>query len=108
MILVTPFKSAVKVVTESSLAAPVDFFKNSSIITQVKCPIFIIHGTEDSVVPFSHGQKLYQILKDNRHPKLHSPLWIEGGDHNDLTSFPQYIRGLQEFITLVTSSNNWD
>jgi len=96
MILVTPFKSAVKVVTEYSSVSSVDFFENHNKIADINCPILIIHGTADSVVPFSHGKELYQILRDES--KNPTAVWIEGADHNDLDNFPQYLTGLNDFL----------
>lgn len=39
-----------------------DRFQNIDKIGKVKCPILFIHGQNDSVVPFSHSQKLYGTL----------------------------------------------
>jgi fermentation-respiration switch protein FrsA (DUF1100 family) len=43
-----------------------------------KNPIFIAHGDADQVVPFSHGQRLFEAAPG---PKRF--LRIPGGDHND-------------------------
>ena len=45
----------------------------------IHAPIAIVHGTDDEVIPFSHGKKLYRLAND---PKLF--LKAEGYGHNNL------------------------
>lgn len=61
-----------------------DVFANWRKIRDVDCPTFIMHGTEDEVVPWSNGRFLHSKL---RHP--YPPLWCEGCGHNDM----EYKRG---------------
>ena len=61
-----------------------DVFANWRKIRDVDCPTFIMHGTEDEVVPWSNGRFLHSKL---RHP--FPPLWCEGCGHNDM----EYKRG---------------
>ncbi len=46
-------------------------------------PVMIVHGKEDRVVPFAHGERLYQALQDagNENSEFHP---VEDGDHNSL------------------------
>lgn len=46
-------------------------------------PIMIIHGTADNVVPFKHGERIYEALKQAGNPKAEF-YRIEKGDHNSL------------------------
>lgn len=62
-------------------------------ITQVNCPVLIMHGTKDSVVPLWHAQKLHQLC-----PNALTPLWVEGGDHDDLYTFEDYMKRLKRFV----------
>lgn len=50
------------------------FFIFSSIdkVSKVKSPVLVIHGTDDEVIDFSHGQGIYE-----RCPKAVEPLWVE-------------------------------
>lgn len=45
-----------------------------------KCrkPVFMVHGTNDSLIPFKLGRRLFEAASE---PKMF--LAIEGGDHND-------------------------
>ena len=49
----------------------------------VPTPLLIIHGTNDSVVPYAHGKRLFELARE---PKR---LWtIEGGDHTEAFADP--------------------
>lgn len=54
-------------------------FDNKSKIQNVHAPVLIIHGTDDKVVPYSHGVKLYNTFTGKK--KL---VTIKQGRHNDL------------------------
>ena len=60
---------------------PYDMFPNLDRIKNTSCPIFIIHGTKDEVVPFSNGEELFLAAPIGLRAK---PLWIDGGCHNNL------------------------
>ncbi len=62
-------------------------------IQYVKCPIKIIHGTNDKLIPFKTSIKLSKI--NSKWTRLY-PV-IDGG-HNNLHTFPQYHRFLEEIL----------
>lgn len=53
-----------------------DPFDNLEVIKNYPHPVFLIHGTQDQVIPFEHGQKLAEAAG----VKLHS----RQGGHNDM------------------------
>jgi len=59
----------------------------------VNCPIHIIHGTNDKLIPFSSSVKLSKIQPDK------TRLWpvIDGG-HKNLNNFESYHRMLGEIV----------
>ena len=59
----------------------------------VKCPIHIIHGTEDTLIPFKSSIKLGNVNSDR--VRLHP---IIGGGHNNLHNFPMYHQVLDEIL----------
>lgn len=61
-----------------------------------RAPVLIVHGTEDGIVPLEHAQEMVSRCRRT----AVTPLWIEGGGHNDLPSFPQFRRRLFDFIHL--------
>ena len=76
--LFAPFKSAVRVVTQVRIL-PFDAFPNLSRIGGVRCPVLVAHGTDDDVVPFSHGRALAEEAGESC---VFVP--VEGADHLDL------------------------
>lgn len=75
-----------------------DIYKNINKIKKVKCPVLVIHGTED-VVNWLHGNKLWKMARDP-----YEPLWIKGG-HCNLELYPDYICHLCRFIQEMESMN---
>jgi pimeloyl-ACP methyl ester carboxylesterase len=59
-------------------------FPNIDRIPHTACPIWIIHGTHDEVVPFWNGERLFLHIPIQHRAK---PFWIDGGGHNDLETF---------------------
>lgn len=64
-------------------------------MSKVSSPVLVIHGTEDEVIDFSHGQNIY-----NKCPKKVEPLWVEGAGHNDVELYNQYLDRLKKFISV--------
>ncbi|TXI19151.1 MAG: alpha/beta hydrolase [Nitrosomonas sp.] len=63
-------------------------------LRSVACPVFIAHSPQDEIIPFDHGQRLYQAASE---PKQF--LMLEGG-HNSGFIFmrPEWINTLGEFM----------
>lgn len=60
----------------------------------VNCPIHIIHGTDDRLIPYKTSVKLSKIK-----PELSKLYTVIGGGHKDLNNFESYHRMLEEIIT---------
>ncbi|XP_008813669.2 alpha/beta hydrolase domain-containing protein 17C isoform X1 [Phoenix dactylifera] len=73
-----------------------DIFKNIDKIRQVSCPVLVIHGTADDIVDWSHGKRLWELSKEK-----YDPLWVKGGGHCNLETYPEYIRHLRKFISAM-------
>ncbi|AQK55821.1 protein kinase family protein / WD-40 repeat family protein [Zea mays] len=73
-----------------------DIFKNIDKIKQVDCPVLVIHGTADDIVDLAHGKRLWELAKDK-----YEPLWIKGGGHCNLETYPEYIRHMRKFISAM-------
>jgi fermentation-respiration switch protein FrsA (DUF1100 family) len=71
-------------------------------IPRIHSPILIVHGREDRVIGFHHGERLYAAAND---PKAFLEI---DGDHATgfINSGHKYIQGLQDFLRLHTSDNN--
>jgi len=59
----------------------------------VECPIKIIHGTDDNLIPFKTSVTLSQIKPDIT--RLYS---VIGAGHNNLYTFEEYHRMLEEIV----------
>ncbi|KAE8687652.1 Calcineurin-like metallo-phosphoesterase superfamily protein isoform 1 [Hibiscus syriacus] len=70
-----------------------DIFKNIDKIRHVNCPVLVIHGTDDEIVEWTHGKRLWELAKEK-----FDPLWVEGGGHCNLETFPEYIRHVRKFV----------
>lgn len=97
LILESSFISAFQVIVPFRIL-PFDKFPNLNNIKKVKCPILVIHGKADDIIPFAHGEKLFNAAIS---PKLY--LWVEKANHNDLFQVAEekYRQTLQEFTNLV-------
>jgi len=97
LILEGAFVTAFRVITRVPLA-PFDKFRNIDKIKGVGCPVLIIHGKADRVIPFWHGEKLF---KEGIEPKL--KFWVDGAGHNDLfwVAGEHYWEALKELTSVV-------
>ncbi|CAL9124236.1 unnamed protein product [Musa acuminata var. zebrina] len=96
VVLHSPILSGLRVMYPVKHTYWFDIYKNIDKIPLVKCPVLVIHGTEDNVVDCSHGKRLWELCKEK-----YEPLWIKGGNHNNLELFPDYIRHLKKFISAI-------
>lgn len=101
LILESTFASAGDMARHHVPRLPIHFlvkgkFNSIDRIRRVSCPLLVIHGTHDELVPFSQGRKLFDAA---RGPKR----WLEvsGGDHSDTHIVAQevYLASLREFLT---------
>ena len=60
----------------------------------VNCPIHIIHGTDDKLIPYKTSVKLSKIK-----PELTKLYTVIGGGHKNLNNFESYHKMLTEIIT---------
>ncbi|MDY7014645.1 MAG: alpha/beta hydrolase [Cyanobacteriota bacterium] len=102
LILESTFTQAFRVVIPFPVF-PFDKFRNLDKIQNITCPVLIIHGMEDTTVPFSHGRQLFQAAPE---PKLF--LGVEGASHNDLVwvAGERYLQALREFARVLSTQHS--
>lgn len=61
--------------------------------------LHILQGTADEVVHWSHGKQLWELSKEK-----YEPLWLNGGNHCNLEIYPEYLRHLKKFVSVVGKS----
>lgn len=95
MILMSPFTSAFAVRIPVPIL-PCDRFPNLKRIPQVSCPLLVIHGEADKLIPCSHGRKLIEAatVSDKRF------LGIPGAGHDDLMEVGGHVveDAIREFV----------
>ena len=94
LILETPYFSLIELTDHYAGFLPNSILSRYKLQTNkwlpdVKCPVFIIHGTADQVIPFSQAEKLSQV----KHPEIRF-IPVEGGTHNNLGEFGEYLEML--------------
>ncbi len=99
LILETPFYSLVDVAKERFPFLPVKMllkykFNSNLYISKIKYPVTIFHGTDDSVVPYDSGLKLFQSM-DNSAKEM---ITIPDGEHNNLIEFEAYRKGVERLL----------
>lgn len=68
-------------------------FRSNERISGIDCPILIMHGTQDQVVPLSSAMGLKPLLKATDQFVV-----IKGGRHNNLLRFDEAKLALAEFL----------
>ncbi len=84
----------------TKLTAPISFPSTSDHnfnAMPTRCPVYVIHGSHDAIVPFYHGQTLFESLPDTSKVV---PFWAHGAGHNNIEmDMPTaYIKRLHQFI----------
>ncbi len=102
VILESAFTSTYRVLTQVRLL-PFDRFPNAALIGRLRCPVLVIHGTRDGIVPFSHGRALYDAA-----PAPKQSLWVEGAGHNNVLDVAgeRYPQALKRFERLAEQTSS--
>lgn len=66
-------------------------FVNRERLLRIECPVLVIHGMKDWVVPISNGQYVFDHV---RRPA--PPCWVPGAGHNDVVE-----KGANPFVCLT-------
>ena len=100
LVLESAFTTALATVTRVPLF-PVDRFRNIELIGRVTAPILVIHGTDDRVVPFSLGERLFRAA-----PSPKRFLRVAGAGHYGLReeAGERYWEAWQTFIPSPASA----
>jgi fermentation-respiration switch protein FrsA (DUF1100 family) len=98
LILDAPYYSLTKVTARYAPFMPFSIIMRFPLptykwIKYVKCPIHIIHGTNDKIIPYKTSVKLSKI-----NPKLTRLYTVIGGGHKDLNNFESYHKMLGEIL----------
>jgi abhydrolase domain-containing protein 17 len=100
LILESAFISAFRVVVPFRLL-PFDKYPNADRLAKITVPLLVIHGDRDQVIPYSHGQTLFQVA-----PGPKRWLTVPNADHNDVSAVggPIYDQAIQDFAKNLPQS----
>ena len=106
LILDSPYYSFYKNIQRWGFILPLKFIlrykiRTDQFIKGVEAPVYIIHGTKDWLIPFSHSQALVNIEPDNI-----ELLPIPGGGHNNLPEFPHFHEHLYTLLNEASKSTS--
>ena len=98
LILDAPYYSLTKVAARYAPFMPLSLLMKYPLPTYkwlkyVQCPIHIIHGTNDKLIPYKTSVKLSKI-----NPKLTKLYTVIGGGHKDLNNFESYHEMLDQIL----------
>jgi len=98
LILDAPYYSLTKVTARYAPFLPFSLIMKYPLPTYkwlkyVQCPIHIIHGTNDKLIPYKTSVKLSKIK-----PKLTRLYTVIGGGHKNLNNFESYHKMLSEIL----------
>jgi uncharacterized protein len=100
LILDAPYYSFSKVVERFLPILPVRLvlryhLRTDRWIRRVNCPVYILHGTKDWLIPIRHSQNLQKA-----NPKKITLIRIHGGGHNNLPSFDEYHNFVRDILKI--------
>ena len=64
-------------------------------VRRVKCPVYIVHGKRDTLVPYSSALKLYSRIPSTLEREM---ITFSNGYHSDLYRFPRFKRTLVKLL----------
>lgn len=103
VILVSPLASGVRVLLGMKRLPEqimdfmdTQFAPNIKIIQRVRCPVFLVHGTNDDIIHVQNSHDLFEKLPSRC---VYSPLWVEAS-HNDIESLHRglFISSMSSFL----------
>lgn len=94
LILETPFANLYEVAVNYLPVLPYRLllrypFRNDKAIKRINCPVYILHGKFDAVVPYASALRLYSLTPSHVHREM---ITFPKGHHSDLPRFPRYQR----------------
>jgi len=84
----------------------VDRFPSAERIASVTCPVLVIHGTADTIVPLDYGRRLFDAAPQTSSQSVAKTFAaLRGAGHNDILYFArdEYRTTLRNFLDQIES-----
>jgi len=99
LILETPFYGLKQMLRDAYFFFAIENFLTYEFPTflfadQVKCPIYMFHGTDDMIVPYEQSLRLKKVFNSNQIELI----TVDGGHHNDLIKFDIYHEWIERIF----------
>ncbi len=103
LILDSPYYSFLHLIQRYAPLIPIKkilryHIRSHHFIQNVDCPIYIFHGTNDWMIPFSAGLRLMRVVGGQQGTFIP----IRGAGHNNLRNFPKYHEHLYYILACIT------
>ena len=95
----TPYYSLLDIAKERFPFLPLNWLMKYKLLSHVfiqtvTCPIIIFHGTNDTIVPYKSGKRLFDSIP-HKTIKFYT---VDRGEHNNLIEFKAYLEGIDEVL----------
>ena len=98
-LLLAPFLSVGAVVFNTRRSLPVgDFLRNDTLVPRIQCPLFIVHGNHDTVVPVHHSRVLASFATAYKE--------VHGLGHNSMINHPEVQAMLLRIVASAAASSS--
>ena len=75
-----------------------DRYNSVALVDRIDCPLLILHGTDDELVPLAQGRKLFDAARE---PKR--LVTVDAADHMNVGDYPDFWEGLCGWMDEVAS-----
>ena len=98
LILDSPYYNITRVIERFLPVLPVRYvlryhLRTDKWIRKANCPVYIIHGTKDWLIPIRHSEELQKL-----NPRKITLIRIHGGGHNNLPKFDEYHNFVRDIL----------
>jgi uncharacterized protein len=98
LILDSPYYNFTKVIERFLPILPLRYvlryhLRTDKWIRKANCPVYIIHGTKDWLIPIRHSEELQKL-----NPRKITLIRIHGGGHNNLPKFDEYHNFIRDIL----------
>ena len=101
VILSAPYAKLCRLMAQAAwlpacLLPGVQHWNSEALVGEIKAPVLVLHGSDDTLVPYTEGARLISALEAAGAPV--ERVMIPGGGHTDLMDFGEYLNQVDGFF----------